>query len=61
MAQKYSFNFKQDGADGGKIANELDTDGVKVKAIDINQFLNKNKVDYLKMDIEGAEDFVFPQ
>lgn len=45
--------FAANGADGGA----LHTDGtVKVKAIDLNHFLNDyNHIDFLKMDIEGAE------
>jgi FkbM family methyltransferase len=47
--------FKPDNADGGCVST--DDSGVLVKAIDISDILNKfGKIDFLKMDIEGAEN-----
>jgi FkbM family methyltransferase len=47
-------------ADGKRIANAAQTNN-QVDAIDFNEFLKGfNKVDFLKMDIEGAETSVIP-
>ena len=53
-------SFLPDGVDGGRIEGGLDTNN-QVDAIDFNEFLKGfNKVDFLKMDIEGAETSVIP-
>lgn len=51
--------FNSEGADGGRIPLDGDQDLIEVDAADISKWL-KNKVDFLKIDIEGAEDFVLP-
>lgn len=51
-----TLTFRPDNADGGAI----DKDGsVKIKTVNLNKFLLE-KVDFLKIDIEGAEHEVLP-
>jgi FkbM family methyltransferase len=54
--EKSSLNFSSDGSDGGTICDNGD---IKVNAIDLIPYL-KQKVDFLKIDIEGAEHEVLP-
>ncbi|MCC6817750.1 MAG: FkbM family methyltransferase [Bacteroidia bacterium] len=52
--------FASEGADGGQLSqsNEAST---KVDGIDLNRFLSRfDKIDFLKIDIEGAETSVLP-
>lgn len=54
--------FSSDGADGGKVNNSTAEKGIAVNAIDFDKFLsNFSRIDFLKMDIEGAEEIVFPK
>jgi len=53
-------NFHADGADGGYVVDSKSENLVEVEAVDVRNLLRENKFDYLKMDIEGAEDEVFP-
>lgn len=51
-------SFGSDGADGGSVF--LDKNKIAVPSVRLNQILEKeNDVDFLKMDIEGAEIEVF--
>ena len=52
--------FCYEGADGGRVAYPGDEDLVEIDAVDISEFLKDREFDFLKMDIEGAEEFVFP-
>ena len=53
-----SLNFFAEGADGGRIALNSDKEKIKViKTIRLKEFLIKH-VDFLKIDIEGAETTV---
>jgi FkbM family methyltransferase len=47
--------FMKDGADGGRISAESKTGSVDVEAIDVSRIIEGRHVDFLKMDIEGAE------
>lgn len=49
-----SLTFIQDGNMGSKIGNNTSSNSVEVKATRLKDYLDK-KVDFLKMDIEGAE------
>jgi FkbM family methyltransferase len=49
-----NLNFIQDGNMGSKIGDANSSNSAAVKAIRLKDYLN-NKVDFLKMDIEGAE------
>jgi FkbM family methyltransferase len=51
-------SFKADNADGGHISD--DDSGTSVNAVDFSDILNaRDRVDFLKMDIEGAENELF--
>ena len=52
--------FHAEGADGGRVAEAGDEKIVEIEAIDIRNVLEKQQFDFLKMDIEGAEEIVFP-
>ena len=53
-------DFHSDQSDAGRIAFGEDPVNCNVEAIDIRDYLKVNKVDFLKIDIEGAEEIVFP-
>ncbi len=53
--EKTWLKFKSEGADAGRITSEVNTNTIDVESIDLKEFLNNRKVDFLKMDIEGAE------
>lgn len=53
--------FSEEGADGGSVYALSNTKKVKVPAVDFLEILNKEeKIDMLKMDIEGAENDLIP-
>lgn len=52
--------FSPDGADGGSVASAEADSSLEVEAIDIADFFKGRKIDFLKMDIEGAETTVLP-
>ena len=47
--------FQTEGADGGRVADIRDGGCIEVEAIDIHEFMGERHVDFLKVDIEGAE------
>ena len=55
-----ALKFYPDGADGGHVADICDGKHVEIEAIDIREFLRDRQFDFLKMDIEGAEEIVVP-
>ncbi|NMG06333.1 FkbM family methyltransferase [Brasilonema sp. UFV-L1] len=57
-----TLNFVSDGADAGHIDAKIENKNtLKVKTVDIVQILTEKKFDFIKMDIEGAEEFVLPR
>ncbi|MBL7836628.1 MAG: FkbM family methyltransferase [Bacteroidetes bacterium] len=55
-----SLNFASEGADGGQIS-QVQASSMQVEGIDLGRFLNRfEHIDFLKMDIEGAETAVMP-
>ncbi len=52
-------SFLSDGSDGGKIIDDKLSKN-NVEAIDLRDILNKNKYSFVKLDIEGAEEFILP-
>lgn len=52
--------FNSEGADGGRATLAEDSNIIEVEAIDMARYLNGKKFDFIKMDIEGAEEFVLP-
>jgi len=54
-------SFQPDGKDGGMLTDEANGNNIQVKSIDFNSFLSMfEKVDMLKIDIEGAEKALIP-
>lgn len=50
-------HFASEGADGGQISDK----GIHVKGIDLNEYMSRmDRIDFMKMDIEGAEADVLP-
>lgn len=52
-------NFLWDGADGGHVTNEKTKRSNIVEAVDLRDYLNKYKIDFVKLDIEGSENIIF--
>jgi FkbM family methyltransferase len=52
--------FSPEGGDGGRVAWDGENSTVEVQAQNILDLLKGRTVDFLKMDIEGAEDLVLP-
>ena len=53
-----TLKFYSEGADGGRVAKDFDTEQIiEVETIRLRNFLHR-KVDFLKIDIEGAEAIV---
>jgi FkbM family methyltransferase len=50
--------FAPDGADGGRVNGQ--GGGLRVPALGICQLMGERPIDFLKMDIEGAENDVLP-
>ena len=49
-------DFYAEGSDGGRIATISDTDKyVRVPTVRLKDYLSKDNIDFLKVDIEGAE------
>jgi FkbM family methyltransferase len=55
-----TLEFCSEGADGGRAAMAGDSNLIEVEAIDIVEYLEGKQFDFLKMDIEGAEELVLP-
>lgn len=56
-----SLLFRSDHADGGSVVNRNGEGTVEVRGIDIREVLESyERIDFLKMDIEGAERKVIP-
>lgn len=59
-----TLSFASEGADAGQIDTNLKNNQdnlIQVEAIDIQQLLQSEQFDFIKMDIEGAEDLVIPR
>ncbi|MEL6908665.1 MAG: FkbM family methyltransferase [Cyanobacteria bacterium J06643_13] len=55
-------HFASEGADAGQVnGNTHNQDTVEVEAIDVAELLSSQQFDLIKMDIEGAEEFVLPR
>lgn len=57
-------NFASEGADSGQIdcaSSNHNYKTVQVEAVDIAELLSNQAFDFIKMDIEGAEEFVLPR
>jgi len=58
--EETTLKFFSEGADGGRVSAVDEGDMIAVRAIDIRSHLAENQYDFLKMDIEGAEEVVLP-
>ena len=57
-----TLNFVSEGADGGHISSgDRSQVNLEIPAIDIAEILEKEQFEFIKMDIEGAEEFVLPR
>lgn len=52
--------FHPEGGDGGRVAAEGDAQFIEIEALDARKLLDAGQFDFLKIDIEGAEDVVLP-
>ncbi len=58
--EETTLEFYSEGADGGRAAQSVDTTNIiKVETMRLRSFLNR-PIDFLKLDIEGAENEVIP-
>lgn len=55
-----TINFYSDGSDGGSMYKTGEVNETKVKVVRLSQYLNE-KIDFLKMNIEGMEGDVFEE
>lgn len=53
-------SFMEEGADGGAIANNNQSDSVQVEVTKLSSYISQ-KIDFLKIDIEGAETEVLKE
>ena len=54
--EESTLNFLSEGSDGGRIAIEKDMDNIiQIETVKLSSYLKNNEVDFLKIDIEGAE------
>ncbi|MBF0123431.1 MAG: FkbM family methyltransferase [Candidatus Omnitrophica bacterium] len=54
--EKATLCFLSEGSDAGRVASSLDKTGsIEVEAVDVFEVIAKGRVDFLKIDIEGAE------
>ena len=54
--EKTTLKFYSEGADGGRIAIENDMNNIiQIETVKLSKYLQNNEVDFLKIDIEGAE------
>lgn len=59
-----TLTFASEGADAGQIDTNIKNNQdnlIQVEAIDIRELLQSEQFDFIKMDIEGAEDMVIPR
>ncbi len=55
-------SFDSEGSDSGSVNTEHSNNAAKIESMDFNEFLmGFEKIDFLKMDIEGAENIVIPR
>ncbi len=55
-----TLSFRPEGADAGRVVTEAGEGVIAVAAVDIADLLRAYPVDFLKIDIEGAEEHVLP-
>lgn len=53
--EETTLKFFSEGADGGRIAQNNDKNIIEIETLKLSDYIKKQKVDFLKIDIEGAE------
>lgn len=54
--EQTTLKFFSEGADGGRVAIKNDTNNlIEIETVKLSNYLKDNEVDFLKIDIEGAE------
>lgn len=53
-----TLNFTADGSDGGRISHNTDKQNKKINVTRLEPYLKNGPIDFLKIDIEGAETVV---
>ena len=57
-----TLNFVCEGADGGHVSkSDRDRVSLEIPAVDIAEILKSDRFEFIKIDIEGAEEFVLPR
>lgn len=60
--QNTTLSFNSEGADAGQVISGInESSSIDVEAVDISELLQNNQFDFIKMDIEGAEEWVVPR
>lgn len=59
-SEKTILKFSPDGADGGRVIVAENQKVLEIETVAICEILENKKFDFIKMDIEGAEDVVLP-
>lgn len=52
--------FSSTGADAGRVAFEDDSHLIQVASVNMTEYLQRNHFDFIKMDVEGAEETILP-
>ncbi len=61
-SEETTLNFFSEGADGGRLALKSDKKNIiNVKTLKLSSYLKNQEVDFLKIDIEGAETTVLQE
>lgn len=55
-----TLHFHAEGADGGHVADGPGAGQIEIAAVDVRKVVDGARYDFLKMDIEGAEERVLP-
>lgn len=58
--QATTLSFFSEGADGGQVVLQQQSDVIQVESVDIAAFLDRHSFDFLKIDIEGTEEVILP-
>lgn len=55
-----TLQFSSTGGDAGRVAFQNDSNLIKVAAANMTDYLQRNHFDFIKMDVEGAEETILP-
>lgn len=61
-SKQATLDFFEEGADGGRLAKKTDTSKIiQIETVTLSSYLKEKRVDFLKIDIEGAETEVLKE